>query len=222
MGAVDLNAVSGGVIGLVYSAGPVAKAIVIILLFFSVVSWTIILYKWRQLRTVENDARKFLKMARDADSFKRLTSLYADNPDSPFYKLLLTAYKESAARQREGANHDTLAAVSNLLNVTTSEETSKLEGQLSFLATTANTAPFIGLFGTVWGIMDSFREIGLRGTSSLAVVAPGISEALITTALGLFAAIPAVLGYNFLSSKCRGLSSKMENASARIINLLSR
>jgi biopolymer transport protein TolQ len=225
MGTAELNAVSGGLIGLVYSAGPVAKAVVIVLLFFSVVSWTIFLFKWRQLKVVENDGRKFLKIAKDAESFKRLTSLYADKPDSPFYKLLLTSYKESTARQKDGnpSNpQDIRVAVENLLKATASEEMDKLEGKLSFLATTANTAPFIGLFGTVWGIMDSFREIGLRGTSSLAVVAPGISEALITTALGLFTAIPAVLAYNFLINKCRGVSSKMENASAYIVNLLSR
>jgi biopolymer transport protein TolQ len=112
--------------------------------------------------------------------------------------------------------------VENLLKITVGQETEKLEHRLSFLATTANTAPFIGLFGTVWGIMDSFREIGLRGTTSLAVVAPGISEALITTALGLFTAIPAVLGYNFLVNRLKGLSSKMEQACAYIVNLITR
>jgi biopolymer transport protein TolQ len=115
-----------------------------------------------------------------------------------------------------------LPAVENVLKVTISQETERLEARLSFLATTANTAPFIGLFGTVWGIMDSFREIGIRGTTSLAVVAPGISEALITTALGLFAAVPAVLGYNYLVNRLRGVSAKMENASAYIVNLIRR
>ena len=110
----------------------------------------------------------------------------------------------------------------NVLKVTVSQETERLERRLSFLATTANTAPFIGLFGTVWGIMDSFREIGLRGTTSLAVVAPGISEALITTALGLFAAIPAVLAYNALSNRLKGVSLKLEYASTYIINLITR
>ncbi len=109
-----------------------------------------------------------------------------------------------------------------MLRVSISEETERLERRLSFLATTANTAPFIGLFGTVWGIMDSFREIGVRGTTSLAVVAPGISEALITTALGLATAIPAVLGYNYLVNRLRSVSVKMENASAYIINLIGR
>ena len=92
---------------------------------------------------------------------------------------------------------EAIPAIENILKITIAEESVKLERRLTFLATTANTAPFIGLFGTVWGIMDSFREIGVRGTTSLAVVAPGISEALIATAIGLATAIPAVLGYNY-------------------------
>jgi len=224
MGVADLNVYSGGLTGLVLSAGPVARAGVLILLFFSVVSWTIIFVKWRQLSVAERDGIKFLRLAKDSDSFKRLATMYTEDPDSPFYKLLVASYKEVTGRQKDnlsvGAN--AVPAVEGVLKVAISEETEKLERRLSFLATTANTAPFIGLFGTVWGIMDSFREIGVRGTTSLAVVAPGISEALITTALGLATAIPAVLGYNYLVNRLRGVSSKMENASAYIINLISR
>ena len=223
MGIADLNAYSGGILGLISSSGPVAKLVIFILLLFSVISWTIIFYKWKQLNAVNRDGLKFLRIAKDVESFKRLTSVYSDNPDSPFYKLLLGSYKELTVRQRENTNPlDTLPAVENVLRVTASQETERLEKRLSFLATTANTAPFIGLFGTVWGIMDSFREIGTRGTTSLAVVAPGISEALIATALGLFAAIPAVLGYNVLINKLRSASSKMEHASAYILNLINR
>ena len=224
MSLADLNAYAGGLVGLVLSAGPVAKAVVLVLLFFSVVSWTIFLYKWRQLSSVESDGGKFLKVVSDSDSFKRLTTMYADNPESPFYKLLVNAYKEVTIRQKEGQAEvrEVLPAVENVLKITVAEEANRLERKLSFLATTANTAPFIGLFGTVWGIMDSFREIGLRGTTSLAVVAPGISEALITTALGLATAIPAVLFYNYHTNKVRGITSKMENASIHIINLISR
>jgi len=173
---------------------------------------------------VQSDGDKFLRVARDSDSFKKLTTIYADKPDSPFYKLLISSYKEVTARQKEGqsSTQETIPAVENVLKVTVSQETERLERRLSFLATTANTAPFIGLFGTVWGIMDSFREIGLRGTTSLAVVAPGISEALITTALGLFAAIPAVLAYNALSNRLKGVSLKLEYASTYIINLITR
>jgi len=127
-------------------------------------------------------------------------------------------------RQKESLDirPETVPAVENVLKITMTEEIERLESRLSFLATTANAAPFIGLFGTVWGIMDSFREIGLRGSTSLVVVAPGISEALITTALGLATAIPAVLGYNYLLARLKGLSSKLENASNHIINLITR
>jgi len=224
MGIADINVYSGGLTGLILSAGPVARAVVVLLLFFSVVSWTIIFYKWHQLSVAESEGRKFLKIAKDSDSFKRLTTIYADSPDSPFYKLVVASYKEVAGRQKEGATGSagSVPAVESVLRVSISEETERLERRLSFLATTANTAPFIGLFGTVWGIMDSFREIGVRGTTSLAVVAPGISEALITTALGLATAIPAVLGYNYLVNRLRGVSIKMENASAYIINLIGR
>ncbi|MGA2109735.1 MAG: MotA/TolQ/ExbB proton channel family protein [Syntrophorhabdales bacterium] len=224
MDIIDFNALSGGALGLIFSAGPVAKVVVVVLLFFSVWSWTIFLYKWHQLGTVQSDGDKFLRVARDSDSFKKLTTIYADKPDSPFYKLLISSYKEVTARQKEGqsSTQETIPAVENVLKVTVSQETERLERRLSFLATTANTAPFIGLFGTVWGIMDSFREIGLRGTTSLAVVAPGISEALITTALGLFAAIPAVLAYNALNNRLKGVSLKLEYASAYIVNLITR
>ncbi len=115
-----------------------------------------------------------------------------------------------------------IPVVENTLRIVITEETEKLERRLSFLATTANTAPFIGLFGTVWGIMDSFREIGVRGTTSLAVVAPGISEALIATALGLATAIPAVLAYNYFLGRLKRIISKMENASMYIINILDK
>jgi biopolymer transport protein TolQ len=225
MEIADINVYSGGLIGLILSAGPVARGVVILLLFFSVVSWTIIFYKWRQFSVAEHEGMKFLKIVKDTESFKRLTTMYSDNPDSPFYKLVIASYKEIAGRQKEGGGGGgagLVPAVESVLRVSVAEETERLEHRLSFLATTANTAPFIGLFGTVWGIMDSFREIGMRGTTSLAVVAPGISEALITTALGLATAIPAVLGYNYLVNRLKGVSVKMENASAYIVNLISR
>jgi biopolymer transport protein TolQ len=224
MGISDLDVYTGGLLGLLYSSGPVGKSVVFILFVFSVLSWTIVFFKWRQLRQVEKDGERFLRIARDTDSFRKLTSTYRDNPDSPFYKLLISGYKEVALRQKESQDlkGDVLPAIENVLRITITEESERLERRLSFLATTANTAPFIGLFGTVWGIMDSFREIGVRGTTSLAVVAPGISEALITTALGLATAIPAVLAYNYLLGRLRGVTSKMENASMYILNLMSR
>ena len=224
MGLSAFNVYTGGLLGLLYSAGPVAKAVVLILFCFSLVSWAVIFFKWRQFSRVERDGDRFLKIIRDSDSFKRLANAYRENPESPFYRLLITTYKETAVRQKDSLDirPETVPAVENVLRITMTEEVERLEARLSFLATTANAAPFIGLFGTVWGIMDSFREIGLRGSTSLVVVAPGISEALITTALGLATAIPAVLGYNYLLARSKGLSAKLENASGHIINLVTR
>jgi biopolymer transport protein TolQ len=224
MGFSDLDVYTGGLLGLLYSAGPVAKVVVFILFCFSLVSWAVILFKWRQYSKVDRDGDRFLAIVKDSDSFKRLANAYREKPDSPFYRLLITTYKETATRQKDTLEirPETVPAVENVLKITLTEEVERLESRLSFLATTANAAPFIGLFGTVWGIMDSFREIGLRGSTSLVVVAPGISEALITTALGLATAIPAVLGYNYLLSRLKGLSLKLENASSHIINLVTR
>jgi len=227
MGIPDINTYSGGLLGLLYSSGPVAKTVVLILAIFSVFSWAIAFYKWRQLRRVEEDGERFLKVVKESPSFDRLTSVYKDSPDSPFYRLLSACYREISSRRKAGATDDSSpidlsVPAENAMRAALGEETERLGSKLSFLATTANAAPFIGLFGTVWGIMDSFREIGLRGTASLAVVAPGISEALVTTALGLATAIPAVLAYNYMLSRLRRVTSKMENSLILIVNLLAR
>ncbi|HVN24614.1 MAG TPA: MotA/TolQ/ExbB proton channel family protein [Syntrophorhabdales bacterium] len=224
MGLSDFNAYTGGLLALLYSAGAVAKTVVFILFCFSLVSWAVIFLKWKQFSRIDRDGDRFLKIIKESDSFKRLANAYRENPESPFYRLLIATYKETAVRQKESLEMrpEIVPAVENVLRITTTEEMERLESRLSFLATTANAAPFIGLFGTVWGIMDSFREIGLRGSTSLVVVAPGISEALITTALGLATAIPAVLGYNYLLARLKGISSKLENASGHILNLITR
>jgi biopolymer transport protein TolQ len=219
-----INNFTGGVLGLLYSAGPVAKIVLSILFLFSIISWTIMLFKFKQYGRTESDAERFIRAAKDADSFKRLVTSYRDTPNNAFYRLMFASYKEIAARQKETAatRSDLAVPVENALRIVIAEETERLERRLSFLATTANTAPFIGLFGTVWGIMDSFREIGLRGTTSLSVVAPGISEALIATAIGLATAIPAVLAYNYFTGRLKRLLSKMETASMFILNLMDK
>ncbi|MDR2018362.1 MAG: MotA/TolQ/ExbB proton channel family protein [Syntrophobacterales bacterium] len=215
---------SGGFLGLVTSASLMAKMVIAILFVFSIASWTIMLMKLKQFNRVEREGARFLAAARETNSFGKLLSTYRDSPDNPFYKLLLVTYKEISAKQKDNPKlePETLPLIENVLRITISEESETLERQMSFLATTANTAPFIGLFGTVWGIMDSFREIGVRGTTSLAVVAPGISEALIATAIGLATAIPAVLAYNYFNSRHKRLVAKMENASMYLLNILEK
>ena len=224
MDVSSINNYTGGALGLIYSSGPIAKVVVGILFIFSIISWTIILYKLGQYGRTEKDAENFLRIVKTTDSFKNLLSSYRENPNNVFYRLMIASYKEIASRQKEspGIRPETISAVENTLKIVMAEEEERLERRLSFLATTANTAPFIGLFGTVWGIMDSFREIGLRGTTSLSVVAPGISEALIATAIGLATAIPAVLAYNYFNGRLKRILSKMESASMFIMNLLGK
>jgi len=224
MGISTINMYTGGLLGLIYATGPVAKAVVIILFIFSIVSWTIMFFKWKQYKKVEKEGKRFLKVIKEVDDFKKLITIYRENPENSFYRLVLATYKEISSRQKDNPNvkPETIPLIENALKITISEESERLEKRLSFLATTANTAPFIGLFGTVWGIMDSFREIGIRGTTSLAVVAPGISEALVATAIGLATAIPAVLAYNYFLGRLKSITSKMENASMHIINLLEK
>lgn len=224
MGISELNNYTGGVLSLLYSAGPVAKVVVAILFVFSIVSWTIIFLKMMQFGKVEKEGEKFIKSAKEADSFKKLAMSFRETPENTFYRLMLSCYKEIAAKQKDNpvVRPEVIPLVENALRIAISEESERLERRLSFLATTANAAPFIGLFGTVWGIMDSFREIGIRGTTSLAVVAPGISEALIATAIGLAAAIPAVLAYNYFLGRMKRIVSRMENAAMYIVNLLEK
>ncbi|MDD3846107.1 MAG: MotA/TolQ/ExbB proton channel family protein [Syntrophorhabdaceae bacterium] len=216
---------TGGLIGMLLSAGPMAKAVMAILFFFSIMAWTIIFMKFRQYSRTEAEGERFFRALKEADSFKKLISVYRDSQDNAFYRLVLACYKEVTARQKDNpgrVHKDDLPGIENMLRIAISDESVKLERRLSFLATVANTAPFIGLFGTVWGIMDSFREIGIRGTTSLAVVAPGISEALIATALGLATAIPAVLAYNYFLGRLKRILSRMDNAAIYLINILEK
>jgi biopolymer transport protein TolQ len=215
---------TGGLLGLIYAAGPVAKAVLLILFFFSVISWSITFVKWRQFNRTDEEGDRFFRAVKEADSFKKLISVYRDSQDNAFYRLILACYKEVTSRQKDNSplKPEAISAIDNILKITIAEESVKLERRLTFLATTANTAPFIGLFGTVWGIMDSFREIGIKGTTSLAVVAPGISEALIATAIGLATAIPAVLAYNYCLGRLKRILSRLDNAAMYLINIIEK
>lgn len=224
MGTEGIDQYAGGLLGLVSSASPMAKVVIGILFVFSILSWAIMLVKLRQYGQTEKQGERFFELVRETDSFKKLLTAYRDSGDNPFYRLMVVTYKEISSRQKDNPRlePETVPLIDNMLKITISEEAEALERRLSFLATTANTAPFIGLFGTVWGIMDSFREIGVRGTTSLAVVAPGISEALIATAIGLATAIPAVLAYNYFNSREKRIVSKMENAAMYLMNILGK
>jgi len=217
------------VLELIWNAGPVVKLVLLILTYFSVVSWAIILYKARVVRRAMRDSEGFL------DAFwnkKRLDAVSQDlklYPDAPQTVLFREGYQELMKVQRLQNDNETqsftagLSAADNVsraLRRASTQETYRLEKYLTFLATTGSTAPFIGLFGTVWGIMNSFHGIGKMGSASLAVVAPGISEALIATAIGLVAAIPAVVAYNHFLNKVNILIGEMDNFSQEFLNIV--
>jgi biopolymer transport protein TolQ len=217
---------------MVLHAGPVVKFILLVLSLFSVTSWAIIFTKWRLFRRAKNENTLFMELFWESTA---LNKIYGDSdqyPFSPVAQLFRAAYAEiirlgriqnpTGIRDAGGPRMPMLDVVERSLKKTALDQTNTLERAISFLATTGNTTPFIGLFGTVWGIMESFRGIGLRGAANLAVVAPGISEALIATAAGLAAAIPAVVAYNYFSSKLSVLRNEMDLFSADFLSLVER
>jgi biopolymer transport protein TolQ len=215
---------------LVLGAGPVVKLVLIILVYFSVVSWAIIFYKFRSIRRAIRDSERFLDFFWAKKRFDAISQGLKDYPGSPLAVLFREGFQEliKSQRRREGEEEGFSAEITGTGNVAralrraTTLETHRLEKFLTFLATTGSTAPFIGLFGTVWGIMDSFHGIGKSGSASLAVVAPGISEALVATAIGLVAAIPAVMGYNHFVNKVNVLTGEMDNFSQEFLNIIER
>lgn len=189
------------------------KAVLLLLLMFSVASWAIIFFKWRYLRTAERQTASFMRSMRTLKEPEGIFGLARRHNLSPVSNVLAALYGESRGKGLEDTRR--------LSKRYESIETEKLERHLGFLATTGSVSPFIGLFGTVWGIMNSFRGIGASGNASLAVVAPGIAEALIATAMGLAAAIPAVMAYNYFVGRVRRLAIQTEDFSEEAIELFA-
>ncbi len=199
---------------LIIQAGYVVKGVLLILLFFSVVSWAIIFYKQRYFSKANKESDYFLRSYRTnkniTDLYKLTKNLYL----SPVANVFKSVYADETSRDKN--------EVKRLLGRYETLESVKLEKYLNFLATTGSTSPFIGLFGTVWGIMNSFQGIGSAGSASLAIVAPGIAEALIATAVGLAAAIPAVIAYNYYLSMAKKMIIDMEDFSEDLLELFTR
>ncbi|MBN1960288.1 MAG: protein TolQ [Deltaproteobacteria bacterium] len=216
----------------IMDAGMIEKAVLVILLGFSVISWAIIYFKWRGVKRAYRESETFL------DSFwnsKRLDAIYqrsetlSASPVSQVFRagyIELAKIKKSGKSEGEKAVTETdigdLESIERSMRRTAAAELTSIEALVPFLATTGSTAPFIGLFGTVIGIMNSFQSIGAAGNANLATVAPGIGGALVATAFGLFAAIPAVIAYNFFLSKIRVLDIEMQNFSSDFLNIVKR
>jgi biopolymer transport protein TolQ len=213
------------VIELLLDAGPVVKLVLLILVYFSVVSWAIIFYKWRVLRRALRQSRVFQDYFWENRRLEQVAQELKQYAASPLSSVFRSGYQELVRQQRgqgegQALNTSVAANVNRSMERSCTAETERLEKHLTFLATTGSATPFIGLFGTVWGIMGSFHGIGQSGSASLAVVAPGISEALIATAMGLMAAIPAVVAYNHFLNKVNILLGQMESFRQDFLNIV--
>jgi len=213
------------------NAGLAEKLVMLFLLGFSVVSWAIIVYKWRNIRRAYRESEAFLDVFWNS---KRLDSIYqrsetlSSSPVSQVFRagyIELAKLKKMEKEEGDGKGDTDLGDLENIersMRRAAAAELTNLEALVPFLATTGSTSPFIGLFGTVIGIMNSFQDIGRLGNANLATVAPGVGGALVATAFGLFAAIPAVIAYNFFLSKIRVLDIEMQNFSSDFLNIVKR
>lgn len=220
------------IIEIVSGTGLVVKLVLIMLVIASIISWTIIFSKLSVLSMTKRDTKKFLDRFWNGKSLDSIYKETADFSHSPLSNIFRAAYQEFAKvsskkepKSEEGAEdlmHVGMDNVERVLKKTAIYEAMRIEKSLIFLAMIASAAPFIGLFGTVWGIMDSFMQLGQGGGSTLEKVGPGISEALIATAVGLAAAIPASLFYNTFLSSSKRIRIEMEGFCIDFINILKR
>lgn len=212
------------VLGMVSHLGTVGKAVLAILLALSVVSIAIMLHKGRLFRKARKANEQFMEAFWTAQSLSRVFERAKRYEFSPNASLFSNTYRElgRAERVRSVSPQEALSHIERILRKGIARESGVLERYLPFLGTVGSVSPFIGLFGTVWGIMDAFHAIGLKGTADLATVAPGIAEALINTAAGLFVAIPSVVAYNLFVRRAKALVSDMEGFALDFLNLYQR
>jgi biopolymer transport protein TolQ len=228
----------GSLLSMVIDAGAMVQFVLLLLLVFSVVSWAIILMKYRSIKKVKRENELFMEAYMKSDKLSDILPESKKFKHSNIAEIFQAGYAElikitkvmrgsTAAREGDDSGVPSMEMkgidnVERAMNRACSSEVTKLESALGFLATTGSASPFIGLFGTVWGIMDTFKDIGARGSATLAVVAPGISEALIATAAGLAAAIPAVIFYNYYLNRIKTMAMEMDNFASELLNIIER
>jgi biopolymer transport protein TolQ len=222
-----------GVVDLLLGTGPVVQAVLWTLVAFSIGSWGIILYKLVQISRARRESERFSTIFWESKNLASIHNASVEMGRSPVAQVFRAGYREllqltRAKRQAVGAESGFSTDLGGIENVTRAMrrqmnvEVTKLEAGITFLATTGSTCPFIGLFGTVWGIMTAFLGLSASHTSNIQAVAPGIAEALITTAVGLVAAIPAQMFYNFLIARVRVSATEMENFISEFLNIAER
>ena len=239
-GAVSEGSSTGtGIISLISRSTPVSLTVLLLLVLLSIWSWGIFLYKWWTFRRAAKQSAQFLEVFRRSNKFSEVQAVCRSLADTPLVGLFQSGYTELTAQLRQAAPADaahdpnprapagrptlkSLPAVDRALLRASAMEVNKLETYVTFLATVASMGPFVGLFGTVWGIMSAFEQIGVTGSTSLQSVGGPIAEALVATAAGLAAAIPAVLFYNYLSGRVKLFASEMDDFAMEFLNICER
>ncbi|MCC7459943.1 MAG: protein TolQ [Proteobacteria bacterium] len=208
---------------LILDADFVVKFVILVLLAASVGCWAIIYQKIQRFRRILKDNEDFMDFFETHNNMEQIYRHAQKSKDNPLANVYTESYAElEKIRDGSSAKQDIMTNIQRLIHRVRQKELAALERRIPFLATTGSAAPFIGLFGTVWGIMNAFLNIGATGATSLAVVAPGIAEALIATAIGLFAAIPAVIGYNYCVSKIRKVGQDLDVVANDFMNMVQR
>lgn len=220
------------IVHMVMGAGLVGKLVLLTLFVFSLVSWGIMIHKMRLYRKIQKETDAFKEVFFRRGALEQVYNFAKKLRNCPMARVFLAGYIELATQFRASQSGRDLAddelllekidSISRALERATAQEVTKLEKWLIFLGTTGSVTPFIGLFGTVWGVMTAFSQIGAQGSANVAVVAPGIAEALIATAAGLFTAIPAVIGYNHFVHKVKIKATDMDNFSLDMLSLIDR
>ena len=214
--------IGGEIVDLVRETGIVAQAVLLVLLAFSVVSWAIILSKWSVLQRARIQSGRFLRAFRRAQRLQDIAVVANQFRPSPLVGVFESGFREFERQVGSSGTLRNPLAVQRAMQIASSEEMTRFERNIPWLAITGAVTPFVGLFGTVWGIIDAFHGLGTSGAATLRAVAPGISEALITTAAGLVAAIPAVIAYNLIGGSIRDLASRCDDFSLEMLNAVER
>jgi len=207
---------------MVGQATPLTFGVLLILLILSIFSWTIIFAKWSAFRRARRADARFIRAFRKANGLEAVMVASEQFRPSPLVALFDFAYDEVTRQVKSRGTVNNKVALERTLQLGTSEELAKLERNMSWLATTASVSPFIGLFGTVLGIIRSFQQLGAQGSSSLRAVGPGISEALIATAVGLLAAIPAAIAFNQFGHAIKEMGARMDDFTLEFLNMTER
>ena len=205
--------VGGEIVDMLSNTGAVAKLVLLTLLAFSLISWAIILTKWSLLRRAKGQSGRFVRAFRKAQRLQDIAAVADQFKPSPLVGVFEGGYDEYRRQVASSGGLRTMVSIQRGMQIGSSEEITRLERNVPWLAITAAATPFIGLFGTVWGIIDAFHGLGTAGAATLRAVAPGISEALITTAAGLAAAIPAVIAYNLIGASIREFAARCDDFS---------